>query len=566
MKDEEEEEEEGKGWYRTVDKSWHRHVDDHFVGGEEYRRNACARLRRADHLKGRLVNVGNEERLGKNIPLIHTTLDESVLSNHDRVTFYETLNEEVAYFVSCYERAKPISLKSFFMDEAHATSEWLVAMIEYDILMKFLHSNINLEDIRKQRDSINAIRNELHAVMHHPCFSSRNMTPTRILRLSEKHETWTKWQHASFSGVMKEYSRQCHDNSEDRRTLYCTYESSIVFIYNEERERHKKPVEPISDLKSVCKKYARELKNDPAFLEYVQGKANDRDKRNDSVSDSKRRLEEKKKEEEEEEEEEKRKRVRSMEIQRARIEEERRRLSERSSKRPKSILSSLSKKTKKKKKKDGKRGKEENGKRASSSNEFDSLLRERTHSKKTTPPPPPSPSLERSLATTTTTTTTTEESATNDSEENERVNKKKKRKRKSSSSAAIEEFLKYEALRNDAVNRPLLKNSSNASEAEISAKKTKKKSGGVLKFFRGSSSSRNADIMGPLVEAGEEREEEEEKKIAEGREEMVHKKRKQRFNTTTTTMDAKAVASVLKATSSKTPSTKRIEGNSASKT
>ena len=264
----------------SEDGSFHdpKHFDAH--DGRYY---PNTKLRRAEHLKRRLVCVGREEDLGAEVPLVHSSINESVLKFHDKVTFYENLNEEIAYLVSCYDSAKAISLKAFFIDEAHITCEWLIDMVEADMLLMFRSSDVNIEDLKKQRDSINGIRNELHGLLMHPAFSSRNMTPNRILRLSDDFNEWTPWQDANFNALMKDYSNHCDSgqwwespecrmqNPSEKTERYCTYESSIVFIYNSEREKHKKPVEAVES-KEVFKKYRHELKNDPTFVAFLESK------------------------------------------------------------------------------------------------------------------------------------------------------------------------------------------------------------------------------------------------------------------------------------------------------
>ena len=230
-------------------------------------------LKRVETIKRRLVCVGREDDLGADVPLVHSSINKTVLEHHDRITFYEALNKEIAFLVSCYDKAKAISLKAFFIDEAHVTCEWLIDAMENDVLLALRASEVNLEGLNVQRESINGIRDELYGLLLHPAFSSTNMTPTRILRLSDDVDDWTPWQAANFNVLMKEYSDRCDDDEfNESNVRHTTRDASIVFIYNKEREQHRKPVKECVKLNAVVKKYSVELKNDPIFVAYFEEK------------------------------------------------------------------------------------------------------------------------------------------------------------------------------------------------------------------------------------------------------------------------------------------------------
>lgn len=232
--------------------------------------NNVDHFERLEIIKNRLVCTGREEELGSKIPLTLSTVNKEDITLTNRVQKYESLNKEIAYWVSCYKEAKPISLKAFFIEEAHLTSEWLMSEIDNDFFSGFTTSNLNREELKIQQESINNIRDELYSLLLHPAFSSVNMVPVRILRLPSDRKRWTPWQTANFDMLLDVYSHHFddHGTNDDYDSIRSTFDSSIVFIYDEKREKHRKPINRELPLETVIIKYKGILQKDPTFLKF----------------------------------------------------------------------------------------------------------------------------------------------------------------------------------------------------------------------------------------------------------------------------------------------------------
>lgn len=235
---------------------------------------------------GRLVCCFNKQGLDKEIPVLHYTLNSTYMGlfSMSRMEFYEQLNSEIAYFSKLYENTKYIGLKAFYINEAHLSCEWLCKLIEEDDLffVKSISSDkINKEAIIEQRDSINAIRNEIYTLLLHPAFSCPSVTPMRILRLPRTKSLWSSWQTELYTKTMNVYMKICkksvHRDSPFNisiddivpQDIYCTSLNIIIFIYDDvEREQCKKPISIIKPLSKITKKYKLELKEDPYFVAF----------------------------------------------------------------------------------------------------------------------------------------------------------------------------------------------------------------------------------------------------------------------------------------------------------